>query len=90
MTVKVLIKRRFKEKYFNEISAMLKELRYGALGQVGYISAETLWDAKDPFRVVVAATSSPQNATSRSRWKIGESTQTSFRCPASAHGSLVM
>lgn len=56
MTVKVLIKRRFKEKYFNEISAMLKELRYGALGQVGYISAETLWDAKDPFRVVVAAT----------------------------------
>ena len=29
-------------------------------------------------------------ATRRSRWKIGESTQTSFRCPASAQGSLVM
>ena len=30
------------------------------------------------------------NAASRSRWKIGLSTHTSFRCPASAQGSLVM
>jgi len=55
MPVKVLIKRRFKEKFFNEISAMIKEHRYGAMDQVGYISSETLWDAKDPFRVVVAS-----------------------------------
>jgi len=55
MTVKVLIKRRFKEKFFNEISAMIKEHRYGAMDQPGYISSETLWDAKDPFRVVVAS-----------------------------------
>ena len=55
MPVKVLIKRRFKEKYFNEISAMIKEHRYGAMDQAGYISSETLWDALDPFRVVVAS-----------------------------------
>ena len=56
MAVKVLIKRRFKEGYFNEIDRMLKLVRYGAMDQQGYISSETMWDHEDPFRVVIAST----------------------------------
>ncbi len=33
MAVNVLIKRRFKEKYFNEINEMIKKLCYGAMDQ---------------------------------------------------------
>ena len=55
MAVKILIKRRFKEKYFNEINEMIKQHRHGAMDQDGYISSETLWDIKDPYRVVVAS-----------------------------------
>lgn len=55
MAIKVLIKRRFKEGFFNEINNVIKEVRYGAMGQEGYISSETLWDHEDPFRVVVAS-----------------------------------
>ena len=55
MAIKVLIKRRFKEGYFNEINNVIKEVRYGAMDQEGYISSETLWDHEDPFRVVVAS-----------------------------------
>ncbi len=56
MAIKVLIKRRFKEGYFNEIENMLKKVRYGAMDQKGYISSETMWDHEDPFRVLVAST----------------------------------
>jgi heme-degrading monooxygenase HmoA len=55
MAVKVLIKRRFKEKHFPEVNEMIKKFRYGAMDQEGYISSETLWDARDPFVVVVAS-----------------------------------
>ena len=55
MAVKVLIKRRFKEKHFKEIVESIKEHRYGAMNQVGYLSSETLWDTSDPYRVVVAS-----------------------------------
>ena len=55
MAVKILIKRRFKERHFKEIDEIIKEHRYGAMNQEGYISSETLWDAKDPYRVVVAS-----------------------------------
>lgn len=55
MAIKVLIKRRFKEGYFNEINNVIKEVRFGAMDQKGYISSETLWDHEDPFRVVVAS-----------------------------------
>ena len=65
MAVKVLIKRRFKEKYFNEINEMIKKLRYGAMDQEGYISSETLWDVKDPYRVVVAS-----NWRSMKEWNV--------------------
>ncbi len=56
MAIKVLIKRRFKEGYFNEIENMIKKVRYGAMDQKGYISSETMWDHEDPFRVLVAST----------------------------------
>jgi heme-degrading monooxygenase HmoA len=52
---KVLIKRHFKEGYFKEIKHLLKEARYDAMDQEGYISSETLWDHENPFRVVVAS-----------------------------------
>ena len=55
MAVRILIKRRFKEKHFKEISEMIREHRYGAMRQEGYLSSETLWDIKDPCRVVVAS-----------------------------------
>ena len=56
MPVKVLIKRRFKEGYVKEITNFLKEIRYDAMDQEGYISSETLWDHENPLRVVVAST----------------------------------
>jgi heme-degrading monooxygenase HmoA len=56
MAVRILIKRRFKEKHFKEIVKMIREHRYGAMGQDGYLSSETMWDIKDPYRVVVAST----------------------------------
>ena len=34
---------------------MLKEVRYDAMDQEGYISSETMWDYENPFRVVVAS-----------------------------------
>jgi heme-degrading monooxygenase HmoA len=55
MTVKILIKRRFKEGHFNEIDNMIRIVRQGAMNQPGYISSETLWDLEDPFRVVIAS-----------------------------------
>lgn len=56
MTVRILIKRRFKEGYFGEIEKMIKMVRHGAMNQAGYISSETMWDHEDPFRVVIAST----------------------------------
>ena len=53
--IKVLIKRQFKKGHVNEIKTMLKEVRYDAMDQEGYISSETMWDYENPFRVVVAS-----------------------------------
>jgi heme-degrading monooxygenase HmoA len=55
MPIKVLIKRRFKEGYGKEINKVIKEIRYGAMDQEGYISSETMWDHEDLFRVVIAS-----------------------------------
>jgi len=55
MPIKVLIKRRFKEGYVNEINKVIKELRFGAVDQEGYITSETMWDHEDPFRVVIVS-----------------------------------
>ncbi len=42
MTVKVLIKRNFKEAAVPEISKTLIQARINALGKTGYMSSETL------------------------------------------------
>ena len=70
MAIKVLIKRRFKEGYFNEINNVIKEVRFGAMDQKGYISSETLWDHEDPFRVVVA--SNWRSIEYWNNWKISD------------------
>lgn len=62
MTVKILIKRRFKEGHFNEIDKMIKMVRQGAMNQPGYISSETMWDHEDPFRVVICSTWRDKNS----------------------------
>jgi heme-degrading monooxygenase HmoA len=67
MAFRVLIKRRFKEGYFNEIDNMIKLVRHGAMNQRGYISSETMWDAEDPFRVVISSTW--QDKKSWATWK---------------------
>ncbi len=55
MPIKVLIKRRFKEGYVNEINKVIKEIRFGAMDQEGYITSETMWEHEDPFRVVIVS-----------------------------------
>ena len=55
MPIKVLIKRRFKEGYVTEINKVVKEIRFGAMDQEGYITSETMWDHEDPFRVVIVS-----------------------------------
>ena len=55
MPIKVLVKRQFKKGHFKEIKNLIKDARYEAMDQEGYVSSETLWDHKNPFRVVVAS-----------------------------------
>ena len=55
MPVKILVKRRFKDGYVKEINKVIKEIRFGAMGQEGYITSETMWDHEDPFRVVIVS-----------------------------------
>lgn len=64
MPIKVLIKRRFKEGYVDEINKVIKEIRFGAIDQDGYITSETMWDYSDPFRVVIVS-----NWRSFEHWK---------------------
>lgn len=47
MPIKVLIKRQFKDGYINDINKVIKEIRFGAMDQEGYITAETMWDPED-------------------------------------------
>ena len=55
MPIKVLIKRRFKEGYVNEINKVIKEIRFAAMHQEGYITSETMWHHEDPFQVVIVS-----------------------------------
>ncbi|MFC1828133.1 antibiotic biosynthesis monooxygenase family protein [Thermodesulfobacteriota bacterium] len=55
MPVRVLIIRKFKEGYVDEINKVIKQIRYAAIDQDGYITSETMWDHEDPFRVVIAS-----------------------------------
>ncbi len=53
MTIKVFIKRKFKNGIHKEANRALNMARYGAMEQKDYISSETLSDIKDPTRVTV-------------------------------------
>lgn len=70
MAIKVLIKRRFKRGHLKEVSALLNKIRYGAMGQRGYVSSETLSGHSDPNRIVVA--SMWQELIYWDRWKNSE------------------
>jgi quinol monooxygenase YgiN len=56
MLVKIFIKRRFKKGYVNEIRALLRDFRSGAMNRPGYISGETLVSHDDPQNVLVIGT----------------------------------
>lgn len=56
MLVKIFIKRRFKKGKVNEIRALLKEFRSGAMNQPGYVSGETLVSHDDSQDVLVIGT----------------------------------
>ncbi len=47
MSVKVLIKRKFRSGTQKEVAALLNEFRAGAMNRPGYISGETLFGADD-------------------------------------------
>lgn len=53
MSVKMLIKRKFKEEALKNASAMLIKARTNAMGNKGYISTETLVSYDDPQSVLI-------------------------------------
>lgn len=55
MAIKILIKRRFKPGHVKEVSSLLNKIRYGAMGQRGYVSSETLSAHADPNKIVVVS-----------------------------------
>ena len=55
MAVKVLIKRKFRERGLQAASRLLINQRHGAMKQSGYISSETMRSLDDPDNVVVVS-----------------------------------
>jgi len=55
MTVKILIKRKFKGGNFSKVSEMLIKARTNALGNNGYISSETLRNCDNQNEILVVA-----------------------------------
>jgi len=55
MAVKIMIKRKFKERNIKEISKLIRNARMVAMEFPGYIASETMWDHDDPTRFVVAS-----------------------------------
>lgn len=53
MSVKILIKRKFKKEALKNASAMLIKARTNAMGNEGYISTETLVSYEDPQSVLI-------------------------------------
>lgn len=53
MSVKILIKRKFKEEALKDASDMLIKARTNAMGNKGYISTETLVNYDDPQSVLI-------------------------------------
>ena len=53
MTIKVLIKRKFRDGNVKESSKMLVQARHNAMKEKGYISSETLRGCDDPNEIMV-------------------------------------
>jgi len=53
MSVKILIKRKFKKEVLQKASTMLIKARTNAMGSKGYISTETLVNYDDPQSVLI-------------------------------------
>jgi len=53
MSVKIMIRRKFKEAALKDASAMLMKARINAMGHQGYISTETLVNYDDPRSVII-------------------------------------
>jgi heme-degrading monooxygenase HmoA len=53
MSVKILIKRKFRKEALGNASAMLIKARTNAMGNKGYISTETLVSYDDPQSVLI-------------------------------------
>ncbi len=53
MSVKILIKRKFKEESLKDAPAMLIKARTNAMGHQGYISTETLVNYDDPRSILI-------------------------------------
>jgi heme-degrading monooxygenase HmoA len=53
MTVKILIKRKFKNANSKNVTEMLIESRKNAMGEKGYISSESLCSCDDPNLILV-------------------------------------
>ena len=53
MSVKILIRRKFKQEALKNASAMLIKARTNAMGNEGYISTETLVNYDDPQSVII-------------------------------------
>ncbi len=53
MSVKILIRRKFKKEALQNASAMLIKARTNAMGSKGYISTETLVNYDDPQSVLI-------------------------------------
>lgn len=53
MSVKILIKRKFKKEALEDASAMLIKARSNAMGNEGYLSTETLVSYDDPRSVLI-------------------------------------
>jgi heme-degrading monooxygenase HmoA len=70
MAVKVLIRRQFKPGHLKDASILLNKIRYGAMGQKGYISSETLSGYEDQNRILV--TSMWQELENWKNWRNSE------------------
>ena len=53
MSVKILIRRKFRKEALKDASAMLMKARINAMGHQGYISTETLVNYDDPRSVII-------------------------------------
>ncbi len=56
MLVKIIMRRRIKDRKAREVFSLIRKLRAHAMNQKGYISGETLVDHSDPQKTMVIGT----------------------------------